>query len=529
MSRRLIVLGLDGFEISLAEAMMASGEMPHMARLAETASVFDLDHGRAKATGLAWEQVATGRGPGDGGRWSALTFDPERYTVRQAVTSAQPVFADLADRMVVFDAPYFDLARSGARGVTNWGAHDPGVSAQASPAGLDGEILARFGRYAARRWIYGFTWPSADRTAEAGADLIEGVRQRSRVAAWLLGERLTDWDVALVTVSEAHSAIEQFWHGVDPAHPLHGIPSAHPAGEALRGIYREIDAMCGTLREVAPDAGIVVFAMHGMGTNQADIPSMVLLPELMFRLAFGRSHAGPPAWRQTLPGGVPLMEPHEDWFKVMQGLVPSPAYQALRRSLSRAWRRLRLSRWTGYGNGGSGTVDWMPSARYQPYWPRMPAFAFPSFYDGQIRINLAGREKRGVVPVARFDAARDELVAALHDTRCLHTGEPVVDEIWYPESAPLERGPSEADIYIEWRGTPLGFEHPVGGRIGPYPFRRTGGHTGERGFAYIDWPGLARDRERRSAFDIVPTIFELLGERIPGGLAGTPIRPGSRR
>lgn len=55
----------------------------------------------------------------------------------------------------------------------------------------------------------------------------------------------------------------------------------------------------------------------------------------------------------------------------------------------------------------------------------------------------------------------------MHDTRCLHTGEPVVDEIWYPESAPLERAPSEADIYIEWRGTPLGFEHPVGGRIGP--------------------------------------------------------------
>jgi predicted AlkP superfamily phosphohydrolase/phosphomutase len=62
VSRRLIILGLDGFEISLAESMMASGDMPHMARLAETAAVLDLDHGRAKATGLAWEHVATGRG-----------------------------------------------------------------------------------------------------------------------------------------------------------------------------------------------------------------------------------------------------------------------------------------------------------------------------------------------------------------------------------------------------------------------------------------------------------------------------------
>src|SRR5262249_34873571 len=121
-----------GFEISLAESMMAAGTLPNMARLADAAAVFDIDHGTAKATGLAWEHISTGRAPEDGGRWSAITFDPKSYTVRQQPTAAVPVFAQLRARLVVFDVPYFDLARTRAQGVTSWGAHSRGCGAGAA-------------------------------------------------------------------------------------------------------------------------------------------------------------------------------------------------------------------------------------------------------------------------------------------------------------------------------------------------------------------------------------------------------------
>src|SRR5262245_55091506 len=65
----------------------------------------------------------------------------------------------------------------------------------------------------------------------------------------------------------------------------------------------------------------------------------------------------------------------------------------------------------------------MPAARYQPFWSRMPAFAFPSYYDGQIRLNLAGRERHGIVPVWNFEVERDRIVAALQEIHCLETGE----------------------------------------------------------------------------------------------------------
>ncbi len=72
-----------------------------------------------------------------------------------------------------------------------------------------------------------------------------------------------------------------------------------------------------------------------------------------------------------------------------------------------------------------------------------------------------------------------------------------------------------------WRG-PLALDHPTLGRVGPVPYRRTGGHTGVHGVAYCSGPGIAAgDRGARSTFDVVPTLIELVGASPPPGLSGT--------
>jgi predicted AlkP superfamily phosphohydrolase/phosphomutase len=522
--QRLLAIGLDGFEISLAERMMAEGSLPHMAALRARSAAFDLDHGKAKYSGLAWEHVSTGRAPADGGRFSAVTFDPATYSVCQEPTAARPVFADLAARTVVFDAPYFDLAQADAvLGLTNWGAHDPGVSAQDRPAGLMREAIDRFGPYGAKQWIYGFCWPSPARTREAGAALAAAVRQRADVAVWLLRDRIPEWDLALLTVAESHSASEPLWHGIDPANPVHCVPSATDAREAMRAIYVEIDALIGRLAAALPDARILVFAMHGMGTNDADVAAMALLPELMFRLAFGRPHFAPRSWAGTLPNGAPLLADHENWREVMREIVVRPQAPAE----AKGWLA-RLARLGSRDPGPIGVVappsdlDWMPAARYQPFWSRMPAFALPAFYDGQIRINLAGREAAGSVAPEAFAATRARWIETLMATRNALTGEPAVEAVWSSEGDPLARRGDEPDLHVTWRSAPLGLVHPRAGTIGPLPMRRTGGHTGDRGFVWIE-TGRGAAQGWRSAFDVVPTIFSLLGEAVPPGISGRPI------
>ena len=164
----------------------------------------------------------------------------------------------------------------------------------------------------------------------------------------------------------------------------------------------------------------------------------------------------------------------------------------------------------------------MPAARYQRFWHRMPAFALPSFYDGRVRINLRGREATGIVDPGQYQVFRDDLVATLKLCRDPISGEGVVHEIEYPvASDPMQMGPTESDLVILWSGAPMGLVHPKHGQIGPIPYRRTGGHTGGPGFAFVHAAGIQPgEYGTRSAYDVVPTFFELLGLPALKGLSG---------
>src|SRR5688572_20575699 len=139
---------------------MAQGKLPHLSNFAQQSAEFALDHGAAKRTGLAWEHVSLGRSPDAYGRFAAVRFDPATYQASQFGTEMKPFLADLDVRAVVFDVPYFDLlAAPNCQGLVGWGAHDAGIAAQCTPAGLDQEIATRFGSYPATPYIYGFVWP----------------------------------------------------------------------------------------------------------------------------------------------------------------------------------------------------------------------------------------------------------------------------------------------------------------------------------------------------------------------------------
>jgi len=502
MSRRLLVLGLDGYEPSVADHLLAEGKMPNLRVLIADSARCRLDHGEAKRTGLAWEHFSLGREPAAYGRYAAVHFDPATYQATQQGTAARPFVADIGKRVVAFDVPYFDLsAAPNCMGLASWGAHDAGVEQQCAPADLAEEIAARFGPYPATPYIYGFVWPN-EQNARAMADaLVRAVDCRSAIGHWLLTERLPDWDMAVMVISEFHSAIEALWHGYDATHPLHHLPSAVPACAGILRVYEAFDRMLGLYRRTMLQADLVVFSMHGMGANDSDVPTMALLPELLYRANFGQTLFEPRADWCVVPGEIPMLRAGERWSGAVKAClhhrdtakdaVPSP-------------------------------LDWMPAAAYRRYWPAMRTFALPSYYDGRIRVNLAGRERDGSVPLSAYHAELDAICALLQDCRDPRTGRTVVKRIARPVAAdPLSAGPTEADLVIIWQGAPLAFRHERFGLIGPIPFRRTGGHSGGAGVGYFLSPRLPRgDLGTASAFDVVPTLVDLIDAAAPGYLSG---------
>lgn len=508
---RTLVIGID-YAPRLIDRMSGGGELPTLTRLRQTSARFKLDHGAAVRSGLAWEHVATGRSPDEGGRASTFRLDPAHYTAIQEPTRQIPFAAPLDARFVVFDAPYFDLARApNCQGIVNWAAHDPGVAPACRPAGLQAELLERFGPYPSHHCTYGFVWPDGQRAQAMADGLVRGLELRAEVARWLLGERFTDWDMGLVIVGETHSALEAMWHGVDPSPLMRGLPSTEAAERGLCAVYRALDRLLATLEAALPDVRLVVFAMHAMDANDSDVGSMLLLPELLHRWSFGRPHARPSLWPANATG-VPVMGADEIWDTDIHKVMPPATVPWWRRWLGAASRpkapapEAETLRET--------SIDWMATSRYMPFWPRMRAFALPSFYDGRIRINLAGRESRGRVKRAKYDAVCDELTRLLRECREPIGGASLVRSVERGASGdPMRLDESGADLVVAWNDGPLGFDHPRLGRCGPYPPRRTGGHTGGYGEALIRMPGLAAaDHGVRSAFDVVPTLIDMLGE-----------------
>ena len=72
---KVMAIGLDGFDATLAERYMAEGQMPALAELKKRAARFLLDEGAARRAGLPWEHVASGyprKRQAAGGRWISI-------------------------------------------------------------------------------------------------------------------------------------------------------------------------------------------------------------------------------------------------------------------------------------------------------------------------------------------------------------------------------------------------------------------------------------------------------------------------
>lgn len=361
-----------------------------------------------------------------------------------------------------------------------------------------------------------------ENTVSAGEALARAVETRSRASRWLLDERVPDWDLGIVVVGECHSAIEPLWHGVDENHPLHVLESAPHAAAALRKVYAATDRLIGDLHQAFPDATLVLVAMHGMGPNDSDVPAMALLPELLYRFCFGSAYTRPLDFPQSLSDGTPLLAKDGSWENALFQVVPNFQPSLAQRVVTRI---KRIPAGKKHAEAGAD-LTWMPAARYSHFWPKMRAFALPSYYDGRVRLNVIGREKAGSISAAEYPKICRQIGDLVADCRNLLNGKRVVSEIFCPKQNPHDVGPYEADVYIVWEGAPLGLSHPRFGRIGPFPYRRTGGHTGKRGFLNVVGGGIPPGVHGcASSFDVVPTIIELLGEpRLPS-VSGTSLVP----
>jgi hypothetical protein len=300
---------------------------------------------------------------------------------------------------------------------------------------------------------------------------------------------------------------------------------------------------------VGPEVTVVVFAVHDTVANANDLPALYLVPELLHRDAFGWSALRPLA--AAAAGGGPYLPPPrcslgaliEGRYRSHRSDGPRPpdardaAHDLGRDVVGRARRALRrrpLSEppWSQLDSAAAAAreVTWSPTApapapvvaaarpfdylgtaRYQRFWPHQAVFALPTFSDTHLRVNVRGREGRGLVEPDLFGATLDNWERRLATLRDGRTGRPVVADTRRTRGVdPAGDGPP-ADLVVRFALPTDLLEDLDLATIGPLPYLRTGEH-GDAGFVLVRRPHGPPPRlaDRLEPTDLAGLISELL-------------------
>jgi predicted AlkP superfamily phosphohydrolase/phosphomutase len=157
-------------------------------------------------------------------------------------------------------------------------------------------------------------------------------------------------------------------------------------------------------------------------------------------------------------------------------------------------------------------------------WSRTRFFPLPVDINGYIRVNLKGREPRGIVePGAEYDALLTELEDAFRGYRTIETGEPIVRDVVRVDDIVDAGAPRRyllPDIVLLW--APVSMQEVSGvvserygelrwGKGAPLPSGRSGNHLPD-GWLVACGAGIEKGPDLTcDSIDLVPTIYSWLG------------------
>jgi predicted AlkP superfamily phosphohydrolase/phosphomutase len=556
--RKVVAVGLDAANWEYLCRRMDAGDLPNLTALVGSSLRCRLENTQEYRSELPWTTFNSGRYGKSIKYWSTVRFDPETYEALDlGAHPGAPFWADLpARRVIAFDVPHSvfgddpDVVQ-----VNAWGAHSGQFPRSSSPQGLLTEIDERFGPHPAFTADYETCWHEPQYLRDLSEALVTGVHRRAEICRWLMDQH-PDWELFVTVLSEPHSIGHHAWHGADPGHPLHDHAIAEVARTAMDDVHRAVDDTIGALREAAgPDVAFVVFAVHGMAPNTNDLPAQAVVPELLYRLSFGSSALANPSRAHGARDDSFWPLPPGYTNRYLSRLYADDTRDRIARDV---WRwtppRLQELRWRVRGRlRGKPTRSFPsvadfespPEARgtndellqleageqafqgpklYQRHWPRMRAFALPTYSDAHIRLNVVGRERDGIIAKEDYVATCDEIEAELQALTDIMDGGPVIKEvIRVREDDPFDpEGPS-ADLVVVFDRPTIGCDHPRAGRLGPFPTLRTGEHD-NNGFFVMSAPWIRPDEiHDRSALDVPATIAALVGGDVSIDFDGRPV------
>ncbi len=540
--KKVIAIGLDAAEPRVIERWMAEGKLPHMQKIKDIGVYTRLDNFEESSVETSWTTFATGSPPEKTGYYGPLVYSPEAYRM---VTKAAydyeeyPPFYALGDdyRVIAFDMPQVRLNRriNGLQ-VAAWGAHSPQVEQGSLPEHLFEEIREKYGEHPGLHRDYACIG-NFEKTMEVQEWLQEGIKRRTKICLDLIKNQ--EWDLLMTVFGESHAAMHTCWHLSQEDHPLYEQFQAKLNGrDPMLESFQLMDEAIGKMRAAAPDdTQFIVYSLHGMGPAFMDLSTLVFLPEYLYRYNFpgmqalGDSRTTKESDKQVIEYEFGFWERHiwntkyePNLFKrFLKKVLPNKAYFPIAEKIDPVRDDDLVSPFAMSRLGEA--VGWNPAHWYYRLWPRMKAFAIPTFGEGFVRLNVKGRDPNGMLEPEDFASACDEITDMLMQITDVDDGDTMVQRVVRTRDRPNQNSShghfADLIVLMKDKRPPSKVTHPELGTIGPLPRYRSGTHRNLGVFL-----GCGSDIEASIAIEgahalgVAPTILRLLGAPIPAHMSG---------
>ncbi len=494
---RTLIVGFDGATLDLALPWIKDGSLPNLARLASSGKIAQLQSVQPVISAAAWTTFMTGVNPGKHGVYDFVKRESDSYklipTSRRdiRVPTLWNLLSTQNKRVFIMNVP-LTYPPEHINGVLISGLGSPNLKTFTFPPDLSNVLWAK--GYQVNRSVY-YSKHNEKEFLRESEKLIEQVTQSA--IAFITQE---PWDLAMVVYRETDDVPHGFWRYMDSTHPKH---EPHPIyGNVIRNTYQQLDSSLGKLLDAAGnDINVFVVSDHGFGPLYKD----VFLNEWL---------------RQK--GYLRLKSSHQ-----AQNLLSR--FGITRNNISRLLRSMGLMRvehWIKEILGDKISI--LP----QDKWPDLHAGidwehtkAYSRGFQGQIFINLVGREPHGTVnPGTQYAEICRALTNDLLSLKDPEDNNPVVTQVYTREM--LYHGPhieSAPDLVLVMRNygyvTRLGYElgHQGGQIFGESRIGESGGHR-PNGLIIAAGPDIKHEEGLSPDVwigDVAPTILHILNCPVP--------------
>ncbi|MBL8195621.1 MAG: alkaline phosphatase family protein [Blastocatellia bacterium] len=412
MSKKILIIGLDGTTFNFIDPLIAKGRLPVLAKLMKEGIRSPLETIFPPITSAAWTSFITGKNPGKHGIFEFIQRrqGQARETAANATQRSGKALWDLFSeekRPAISTNFPVTYPPSPINGVMISDFMTPrGRRDIAQPASVLAELEAKFGPYK----LYMTETYARGNVDNVLKELHEELDYKSKVNCYLMQNY--DWQMFVTHIWGTDRCQHELWHIFDDTHPRHDKEEAKLYRERIYDYWDTVDREVGNMLSAAgDDTAIFIASDHGFG------PAYTYCAFNIWLMQEGFLKLKPDAFTRLKK----LM------FSL--GLTPEFAYTLLRNPLLKS---LRPSRGVGTQKSKVGLINKFFLSFNDVDWSKTTAFSKGNY--GQIFVNLKGREIDGSVSQGEeYERVRNQVIEKLRQIKDPKTGGKLIGQIYKRE------------------------------------------------------------------------------------------------